>query len=82
MSMASLDDLRVDSPEQSLQVIHQVLDNQPGPAFDVVCLNAGAALYVAGVSDSHQAGVELARAAIKHGKAKEVLNRLIAVSNS
>ena len=82
MSLATLDDLRVDSPEHSLQVIQNVLDNQPGPAFDVVCLNAGAALYVSGVAESHQAGVELARAAIKHGKAKEVLNRLIAVSNS
>ena len=82
MSLASLDDLRVDSPEHSLQVIQDVLDNQPGPAFDVVCLNAGAALYVAGVAESHKAGVDLARAAIKHGKAKEVLNRLIAVSNS
>ena len=53
-----------------------------GPALDVVCLNAGAALYVAGVAESHKAGVDLARMTIKMGKAKDVLARLIAVSNT
>ncbi len=82
MSEASLDDLRVDSPQQSLQVIRDVLDNKQGPALDVVCLNAGAALYVAGVADSLKGGVDLARMTIKMAKAKDVLARLIAVSNT
>ena len=82
MSTASVEKLRVDSPQQSLQVIRDVFDNKEGPALDVVCLNAGAALYVSGVAESFKAGVDLARLTIKLGKAKEILPRLIAVSNT
>ena len=77
MTVAALADLRVDSVEQSLARIKSVLAGEPGPALDIVCLNAGAALYVAGCADSHQAGVEAARAAIQSGKAAEVLQNLV-----
>jgi anthranilate phosphoribosyltransferase len=82
MESASLDELRVDSAEQSLAMIRAVLANNPGPARDIVCLNAGAAIYVSGCADSLAAGVEAARAAISSGKAAAVLQNLVARSNA
>ncbi|MFT5219572.1 MAG: anthranilate phosphoribosyltransferase [Planctomycetota bacterium] len=77
MTVAALADLKVDSVEQSLARIKSVLAGEPGPALDIVCLNAGAALYVAGCAETHQAGVEAAKAAIQSGKAAEVLQNLV-----
>ena len=82
MESASLDELRVDSAEQSLAMIRAVLADNPGPARDIVCLNAGAAIYVSGCADSLAAGVEAARAAISSGKAAAVLQNLVARSNA
>ena len=82
MDMAPLDELRVDSAEQSLAMIRGVFAGNPGPAHDIVCLNAGAAIYVAGCADSLAAGVEAARAAISSGKAAEVLQNLVVQSNA
>ncbi len=70
-------DLRVSDAAQSLAVIQQVLDNQPGAPRDIVALNAGAAIYVAGLADSHQAGVAKALDAIASGNAKRTLKRLV-----
>jgi anthranilate phosphoribosyltransferase len=58
-----------------------VLDNQPGPARDVVLLNAGAAIYVSGVAKSLEEGLEKARIAIESGAAKTRLRNLIEFSN-
>ena len=82
MGSASLDELRVDSAAQSLAMIRAVLADNPGPARDIVCLNAGAAIYVSGCADSLAAGVEAARAAISDGKAAAVLQNLVATSNA
>jgi anthranilate phosphoribosyltransferase len=82
MESASLDELRVDSAEQSLAMIRAVLADSPGPARDIVCLNAGAAIYVSGCADSLAAGVEAARAAISNGKAAAVLQNLVVRSNA
>ena len=82
MESASLEELRVDSAEQSLAMIRAVLADNPGPARDIVCLNAGAAIYVSGCADSLAAGVEAARAAISSGKAAAVLQNLVARSNA
>ena len=62
-------------------MIRSVLDNQTGPALDIVCLNAGAAIYVSGLADSHRQGVEMARQAIADGKARDVLQKLIDKTN-
>ena len=60
----------VETPEQSKAMLLGVLDNQPGPARDIVILNAGAALYAANVVDSMAAGIDAARAAIESGAAQ------------
>ena len=70
-------DLRVDNAEQSLAVIRHVLDNQPGAPRDIVALNAGAAIYVAGLANNHQIGVAKALEAIASGGAKHTLQQLV-----
>ncbi len=69
--------IRVGSAEQSLQTIRSVLDDEPGPARDIVCLNAGAAIYTAGLADDLAGGIEKARQAIASGKARQVLEQLV-----
>lgn len=82
MQTASLDELRVGSAEESLAMIRAVFADNPGPARDIVCLNSGAAIYVAGCADSLAAGVEAAQAAISSGKAAEVLQNLVTETNA
>ncbi len=79
-AMASNRALRVDTPEQSRQMLLDVLDDRPGPARDIVILNAGIALYAANVADSMQAGIARARAALESGAAKSRLARLVEVA--
>jgi anthranilate phosphoribosyltransferase len=70
---------RVDSPEQSKQIVLDVLTGQEtGPARDIVCLNAGAALYAANVADSIADGLQRARAALASGAAKAKLDAYVA----
>jgi anthranilate phosphoribosyltransferase len=65
----SLAALRVDGPAASAAMIRAVFDGQPGPAADIVALNAGAALYAADVAASLVEGVERARQALADGSA-------------
>ncbi|MGH8502743.1 MAG: anthranilate phosphoribosyltransferase [Gammaproteobacteria bacterium] len=66
----SLDALRVTNAAESLALIQSALDDQPGPARDMIALNAGAALYAADVAENLARGVDLARAAIASGEAR------------
>ena len=54
-----------------------VLGGEPGPARDIVLLNAGVALYAANVAADIQAGIALARTAIDSGAAKQRLEQLV-----
>lgn len=74
--------LRVDGVEQSLAMIQSVLANNAGPALDIVVMNAGAAIYVSGVANSLEEGMQKARTAIAEGKASTVLTNLVAKTNS
>jgi anthranilate phosphoribosyltransferase len=58
------------------------LNNTPGPALDIVCLNAGAALYAADVCSSIQAGIDAARSVIANGSAKQKLEDFIKTTQS
>lgn len=82
LPMASNRALKVETPEQSLQLIRQVLDNAPGPARDIVILNAGVALYAANVAPSMKDGIARARAAVESGAAKSKMEQLVKVSKS
>jgi anthranilate phosphoribosyltransferase len=57
-----------------------LLEGAEGPYQDMVCLNAAAALIVAGIAADLKEGVVIARACLQAGKAKSALERLIAVS--
>ncbi len=78
LAMASNRALRVDTPEDSKAMLLGVLDNQPGPARDIVALNAGVALYAANVAPTMVAGLQLAQQAIESGAAKAKLAELVA----
>ncbi|WP_312706948.1 anthranilate phosphoribosyltransferase [Stenotrophomonas sp.] len=77
IAMSASRNLRVDSPEQSIQMLRAVLDNTPGPALNIVALNAGAALYVAGVASDIGDGLARARAAIADGSARQRLQQYV-----
>ena len=71
---------RVDNPEQSKAMLMGILQGEQGPARDIVCLNAGAALYAANVASSIEDGLQRARAAIDSGAALQKLKDLVAFS--
>ena len=77
MLMASNRALRVETAEQSKDMLLGVLDNVPGAAKDIVILNAGVALYAANVVDSMAEGISRARAAIESGAARTKLSQLV-----
>jgi anthranilate phosphoribosyltransferase len=77
---APLSALRVADPLESKARLLGVLDNHPGPARDIVCLNAGAALYVAGISATLTEGIELARHTIASGAARARLDHFISTT--
>lgn len=78
---ADISGLAVDSAEQSLATIRGVFDNQHGPARDIVVLNAGAAIYVAGLSEGLAQGIKIAQDVIADGSANAKLNALVELSN-
>ncbi|HVL43305.1 MAG TPA: anthranilate phosphoribosyltransferase [Acidovorax sp.] len=77
LSMASNRALKVETPEQSREMLIGVLQGEPGAAQDIVCLNAGVALYAANVAESIQAGIAKARAAIASGAALAKLEQVV-----
>ena len=80
IAMSDLDAIRVESPEESRTMLLDVLADKPGPARDIVLLNAGAALYVAGVAGSIGEGVQKARDAIASGAARQRLDAYVATT--
>lgn len=77
---SSLAAIRVRDAGEAKEVMLKVLANEPGAARDIVCLNSGAAIYVAGCADSLGEGIERAREVIANGKAKDKLRDLIAMT--
>ncbi len=82
MAMASNRALKVETPEQSREMLMSVLDNQPGAPRDIAILNAGVALYAANVASTMKDGIAKARAAVESGAAKARLEQLVAFSMS
>jgi anthranilate phosphoribosyltransferase len=78
----SLDALKAEDAQQSLKIIRSVLEDTAGPARDIVCINAGAAIYAAGVADSLEDGVKRADKAISSGDAHKKLDQLIVLTQS
>lgn len=81
LDRSPLSALVVETAEQSAAVIQQVLAGEPGPARDIVLANAGAAIYLAGLSNSLEEGVERAGEVIDSGAAAATLAALAELSN-
>lgn len=79
---ASMETLKVADAQESKAIIVNVMNNQSGPARDIVCLNAGATLYAANVSSSITEGIALANSTITSGKAKQKLEAFVALTQS
>ena len=80
LSRAELEEVAGGSPEENAVTSRRVLEGGDGPRRDLVLLNAGAAIYVGGLTADLGEGVEKARAAIDDGAARELLDRLIATT--
>jgi len=76
LSVHDLSSIQIQNAEQSKKMIMAVINGEKGPARDIVLMNAGAAIYVAGVADSLQAGIDKAGLVIDNG---QVLAKLAAL---
>jgi anthranilate phosphoribosyltransferase len=82
LQMSSSRNLKVANAAESIAKIREALDNQPGPARDIVLLNTGTALYAAGVASSIVDGVHRAREAIASGAARAKLEQFAKLTQS
>jgi anthranilate phosphoribosyltransferase len=82
LQRATLADLAGGDVERNMGIARAVLNGTPGAARDVVLLNAGAALQVAGKADTLEAAMSLAAQSIDSGAANDLLDRWVAVSNA
>ncbi|MDX1348523.1 MAG: anthranilate phosphoribosyltransferase [Thiomicrorhabdus chilensis] len=82
MDHPDLKDLSVDSAQESLNVIRSVFAGNASAATDIVCLNAGASIYVSGLTTTYAEGVALARKVIFEGLAQQKFSEFIAKTQS
>jgi anthranilate phosphoribosyltransferase len=80
LSTAPTSSFRVANAEESKQIVLRVLNGEISPASDIVCLNAGATLYVADLAPDIATGIAMAKAAIASGAAHNTLNKFIAAT--
>ena len=80
MQRSALDSLRVDSAQQSLEMIQAIFDGLPGPGADLLALNAGAAIYVAGLTATLAEGVSQAQALLASGAVRARLAAFVATT--
>jgi anthranilate phosphoribosyltransferase len=77
MQTSELSGIQVEDGDESRDMLVAALSNEAGSARDIVVLNAGAAIYAAGIADSHEAGVKQAFEVISRGAAKAKLDQFI-----
>ncbi|MES9935484.1 MAG: anthranilate phosphoribosyltransferase [Sedimenticola sp.] len=82
MNRTPIDSLKAADAAESLGIIRSVLEDSAGPARDIVCLNAGAAIYTSGLAGTLADGVEKASEAIASGEARSRLDKLIILTQS
>lgn len=82
LNTAPLEDIQATNVQASRDMILDVLDNQPGPALDIVLMNAGASIYLAGLADTLENGVKKAAEVIASGAAKNKLAQLVQASKA
>jgi len=80
MQQSNLDSICVEDADASLKLIQEALDGQEGPAKDIIALNAGAAIYVSGLTNSLKDGVRKAQVILNSGAAHQKLDDLVRMS--
>lgn len=80
-SLGNLNDIKADDAEGSLSLIKEAFSGQNGTAKDIISLNAGAAIYVSGLTTSLQSGVDRANQALSNGGAQQKLDDYVKASN-
>lgn len=78
---ATLKDLKGGDGRENAEITRRILEGEKGPKRDIVLLNAGASLYVAGMAENIKEGMAMAEESIDSGKAKEVLLKLAELSH-
>ncbi len=82
MVRCAKEDLKGGSPEENAQITRAILSGEDnGPKRNAVLLNAGAAIYAAGLADNIKEGIDLAAVQIASGKALQKLDQFIAATN-
>ena len=80
IAMAASRNLKVADAAESRTMLLRALDDEPGLPREIVALNAGAALYVAGLAESIEAGIALARRTLVSGAARAKLDQFVAAT--
>jgi anthranilate phosphoribosyltransferase len=81
IAVSELKEIQVTGNAESREMLLSALANRPGPARDIVAVNAGAAIYVSGLADSIEAGVEKARDLLASGAARRKVDELAEFSS-
>jgi anthranilate phosphoribosyltransferase len=79
---ARLEELKGGTPQENAQAVRDLLDGRKSAFRDIVCLNAGAALVIAGKAKDVRDGAGQAAGSIDGGKAKAALQQLVAITNT
>lgn len=82
LALHDLASIKVTDTQQSKAMLLDVLSGKPGAARDIVLLNAGAAIYVAGLTQSLQDGITSAAEMLDNGKALQKLQDLVTLTNA
>jgi len=78
----NLDSIKAENADQSLALINEAFSGKKGVARDIIALNAGAAIYVSGLVNSLNEGIQKAKQVLSDGTAREKLEAYIHASNS
>lgn len=77
LPLGDLNDIKAENADSSLLLIQQALDGKKGVAKDIIALNAGAAIYVSGVTNSLQSGIDKAIKILNNGSAHQKLDDFV-----
>jgi anthranilate phosphoribosyltransferase len=80
LSRAALEDVAGGTPERNAETARRIFAGEPGAPRDLAALNAGAAIYAAGRSETLEQGVRAAEAALDSGAASATLDRLVTLT--
>jgi anthranilate phosphoribosyltransferase len=82
LPLGDLKDIRADNADASLALITEAFSGRNGTAKNIISLNAGAAIYVSGLTTSLQSGIDRANQALSDGSSQKKLDEYIKISNS